>query len=88
MDYELLQFIEQSGGISPYWLPKTAPAGMIKFPKAQTGGLDKTDKILLAIGVVALIVALGIIIYRYDKKLFEEKINKIKEKKSKQVEPK
>lgn len=74
MEAEILHFIEMSGGVSPIWLPKTA-VNKIAFPPTSKRGLDKTDKILLSIGIVAVFVALIIFIYRTQKssdKLSEE----------------
>ena len=81
---EILQFIESSGGVSPFWLPRTTPVGMKFQPTSK--GQHRTIVIGLIIAVV--VVAAAILIYRYNKKKdreFEEKIKGLKPKK--QPEP-
>ena len=87
MEWELLQYIEMSGGVSPKWLPKNAveiPSSFLSVTKPAEGLFSKKEKIVLfSIGVV-LLVALGIMFYLYNRKkdkLFEEKVRKFKEEK-------
>jgi len=89
---EILKFIEFSGGVSPFWLPRTTPVGQIKLQSISNS--DKTYKTLIVIGlVIAIIVLTALLIYRYDKKKdqkrFEEKIKEaeLKKQKPKQPEP-